>query len=927
MKIAYGTTTARDRGAITNHESEWSEIVELFRNPVRNKITTEQYEALTPEKRQRYKNTGLFFGGRCKGGQRKDETVESRTIVNLDIDDNGDWIRDELMLFGEITQFSGMQYLVHSTRSHSPDKAKYRILIPLSREVSPAEYVPVALAIAERLDSTMRSAAAESFTVAQGMYFPSVSSDQEYEFFSIDGSPFDPDEALAKYKATDDSNWPRLPKKKLSVFTPGRRIVHPEEKRTTAPIITAVHRAIGPFGMLDDVLSHIYQPAGDRYFPIGATGAASVRVYDDAFIQSDHASDPANGQHNCFDLARIHLFGNLDKDHDLSELTPSDWPSYKAMVEWALAREDVRTIYEQIVEENEAQSKQAMLDLLDDFISADEEDDLIGEKQKEKPTIEAVLKKVSRVISEAKSLNDLEKRIEAIRGMPVDEFKDLHRNIATKDIQAKFKEFGQSLTKAEARKLLKPTVSDLCNQLSDRPMPEWLKDWCYIVSENKFMNIETKEVLTRDGFNGKFNKAISRELGSTEMGLTIVTAFDAATQVYQIPAPYAARYRPLKPAIFEEDGSQFVNTYKPPVVESSSYKGDEGVKLLKRLVRDLFPDERNQSLLLDFFAHCVRFPGKKLRYALLVKGSEEEGKSLFVALMRRLLGRSNTKIVGANLLVEKFNSWANETVFCAVEEVKIVGKEAYEVLNNIKPVITNDEISVRRMQKDQTTEFNFTNLYLTTNFNDCLPMQEDNTRFLVLFTQFHTNDMVKAWREERVKKEGFDYVKRLYEHVKEHPQQFVKFFDKYKFSEYYDPDSRAPWTEFKQVMAEEAKSDEAHLLEKLIADKIDPTISEEVLIWESVKEHFYLKGIGDRIRGRGVATFLKPLGFVNARTTTARIGGKTEKIRVWTKDTSLLNRNGNLTHAGLEKAIRAICEKSELDEPEILAANVVAMRR
>lgn len=919
--IAYGRTTAADRGTIVSYEQPWPEVVDLFREPTRDKISTAKYLALNPEGRQKHKNTGLFFGGRCGDGVRKDETVLSRSVVNLDLDSDCDQIWDELKLFGVIAALQGVAHIVHSTRSHSEDKPKFRILVPLSREAGPEEYQPVARALAEMLDPSMRAVARESYTVAQGMYFPSVSSDQEYHFFEFDGEFFDPDSALEKYPADKPETWPRKTKEAVSVFNPGRKIAHPEEKKAVAPIITAVHRAIGPYRMIEEFLSHVYESADGRYRPFSATGAASVRVYDDTFIHSDHGSDPACGQHNSFDLGRIHLFGNLDAEFETQDMSPVEWPSYKAMVEFALQQDDVREVYEEIVNENEVEKNTALLALLDEF----EEDDLIGESPK--ATIEIVLDKVRRVIAGAPTLNELEKRLEVIRAMPLDEFKDLHRNLVAPDIQKKFKELGQSLTKAEARKLLKPTMADLRNQLASRDMPDWMKDWCYIVSENKFINIESKEILSKDGFNGKFNSAISKEIGSTELGLTIVTAFDAATQVYGMQMPYATRYHPLKPALFEEDGSLFVNTYRAPSMERSPYKGHEGVDLLKRLVADLFPDKRNQNIVFDFFVHCVRYPGKKLKYALLVKGSEEEGKSLLASLTRKMLGRHNTMIVGPDLLKEKYNGWSHEKLFCTVEEIKIVGKQAYEVLNKIKPVITNEETSVRKMQKDATTELNFCNIYLTTNYEDALPLEEDNTRFCVLFTQFRTNEQVIAWREKREKKEGRDYVKDLWRHINDNPHQFISFFESYKFSRDYAPEARAPMTEFKRIMAEDTRTDERQLLEDMLSDASDPSITNDILLWDSFKQILDLKNIGGYLSGGAVSRFLKPLGFIRARDSSCRISGKTQHLRVWTRNPELVGEGNHLTIEGRKMAIQAFSEKSELDDSEILKSNVVPLRR
>lgn len=942
-RFVYGRTTAAERGVIVTYEHPWPHIVDLFREPVRRKITVEQYLAMDPKGRAHSKNTGLFFGGRCNDGHRSDSSLASRSIVNLDLDDHCEAVWDDFSLIGELPAFSGLTYLIHTTRSHTAETPKMRILVPLAREVTPAEYEPVARALAEMLDSSMQAVARESYTPAQGMYFPSVSSDQEYHFAALDGEFFNPDAALAKYPADDASTWPKKAKEKTSVYVAGRKMTHPEDKKAQAPIIAAVHRAFHPCDFIEEFLGDVYVPSGDRYFPVGATGAPSVRIYDDAFIQSDHGSDPAVGQHNTFDLGRIHLFRHLDEDYDTAGMSPADWPSYKAMVEFMLERPEVREALVQVEAEVAAERNANMAGLLDeldddidddeaedDLIGGEPEDDLIGapEPKKGALTIEDVLSKVRKSIGNAKSLNDLERRLDIIRAFPLSDFRDLHRDLVAVDVQKAFAALaGEKITKAAARKMLAPTVENLRDQMADQPLPSWLENWVYITSENKFLNLDTKEVLSKEGFNGRYNKETGDQFGASDMGLAKLTAFDAATQIFCVPMPYATRFHPGKPGMFSEEGVFYANTYRSVLVESGGYKGREGVKLLLRLLADMFPCKDHQSMALDFFAHCVKHPEKKLKYALLIKGSENEGKSLLANLMRKLLGRRNFAIVGPDQLKEKFNGWAYEKLFCVVEEIKIGGKEAHEVLNKVKTIITNDEISIRRMQKDATTESNFCNMYLTTNYEDCLPLEEDNSRYLVLFTRFRTNQEVKDWRAARIAAEGTDYVRDLWDHIEERPHQFLEFFNGYEFSEHYNTEGgRAPDTPFKRQMAEDGKSEERLLLEQMLEDGANPSITDRMLLWSSFRTELDRQGLGAHLRGRGVSTFLKPMGFVRARETFVAIDGKKRKVQAWTRDTSLLGEGDRLTSEGRELARTALIEHEELDDLESLAGNVVRMR-
>lgn len=913
-KLVYGVTTARDRGTIKTHEKTWPEIVKLFEQPTRRKITQAQYAAMSPKDRAHSKNTGLFFGGDCHAEHRGGDDLVARSIVNLDLDDHCADIWAEFQETGEIAALAGYAYLIHSTRSHSAEKPKFRILIPLKKDVTPAEYEPVARGIAQLLDETMMAAARESFTPAQGMYFPSVSSDQEYHFVSVEGDFFDAKPLLKKYPADQANTWPKRPKEMVTEYQPGRRMTHPEDKKAQAPIIAALHRAFDPHTFIENFLEDAYFSSGDRYSPHGATGAPSVRVYDDAFIQSDHGSDPAVGQHNTFDLGRIHLFGHLDDDFDTDSLSPAEWPSYKAMCEWSLEQEGVSDHLCDIEAEVDAERNQGMLDMLDDMDDdepeedepavEEDEDDLVGgtpSKKKKTVDIEKVLAKVKRSIAKADSLNDLERRLEKIRALPTDGFRDLHRDLVAPDLQKKFADLtGEKITKASARKMLAPTVENLRKQVEGEEPPTWLKSWVYLSQDNKFMHLVTKESLPREGFNARFAIQAGEQFGTSHLGTPKISAADIAWSVYDVAKPYTTRYLPGGAELFEEDGCLFANTYRAPIVESGGYKGSDGVKLLKRLLEDLFPEKEHRCIVMDFLVHCVRFPEKKLKYALLVKGAENEGKSLLADLVAKLIGDANCSVINSDALREKYTGWVYEKLFCTVEEVKVPGREVEEVLNKLKPVITNNFIPVRRMQKDVTRERNFANVYLTTNDEDALRMDVDNTRYAVLFTRFRTNGEVLTWHARLKADEGEIYTRVLWEHIQHRPAQFLEAFSKYKFSEFYDADGRAPMTVFKQIMAEGNKTDEFALLEDMLASGDTPGITNDILVWSEFRSILDLHDLAPHIKNSGVGKFLKPFGFVKASPVSDRINGKVVRRRVWTRNLELLTSTNDLTADGKE---------------------------
>lgn len=933
VAITRGGPLHKTLGKSTNKEMQWPELVSMLSIAPKDNVTMAEFLALpTHEQSTRKNKVGAFVGGSFSDGRRNSDSIEFRSVVTLDVDENSADLWAQANSEEGIAGLAGLAYQVHTTRKHTAAKPRLRIVVPLSRDVTPEEYVPVLCGVAKMVDPVMKAVSTESFVAVQVMFLPTVCKGETFFCMDAPGDFLDPRTLLKKYPVDKPETWPKSAGKSVKPFSRAK-MTHPEDKKAQAPIIAATHRCYDPHHFIEAFLGDVYIQSGKRYMPYGATGAASVRVYDDAFIQSDHGSDPANGQHNSFDLGRIHLFGDLDEDYDLESLSPVEWPSYKAMVEFMLEQDGIAEAMAEIEQEVEEERNQGVMDLLDDLDDdedvedepepepVDEYDDLVGGKakpEKKAKTSDDVLAKVRKLIARAKNLDGLVKLLERIQAIPVSDFKERLRELVVGDVQRKFKELdGQTVSKTLVRKMLVPTVENLRKQREGEELPAWLKEWVFVSVENKFLHMGTKQLVGRDGFNGMYLIQAGEEVGVTQQGLPRLLPADIALAVCDIAKPFCTRYIPGMPELFEEDAVLYANTYRPGTPASGGYKGKDGIKLLKRLLADLFPDPRNQAIVLDFMAHCYLHPEKKLKYALLIKGSENEGKSMFGMLMRYLLGASNWTTIGTDQLKEKHNGWAYEKLFCVVEEIKIPGREAYEVLNKIKPMITNPTVSIRRMQKDATAEPNFCNIYLTTNFEDCLPLEEDNTRFCVLFTRFLRNEEVIEWHEQLLKDEGVIYTRQLWDHIQQHPLQFADFFNKYKFSQWYDAEGRAPGTEFKEVMAEDGKSEERVLLEEIILHGNDKSISNDILIWSNFRDILDQKGMGQKLHNRAVPNFLKPMGYIKARKETMRVDGTPKTITVWTRNMSLIDRKdrNSLTLEG-KKLVKMALETNESIEDD-----------
>ena len=300
-----------------NQEMSWDDIMTRNSNPIRTTETIEEYPKLSKANRDEAKDQGGFVGGWLKNGIRKNGHVICRTLGTLDADHipGGENFIDKVS-----SALSDHTYFIYSTHSHTPENQRYRIVLLFSREVTEDEYPALMRMIAKEIGMDYF----DDFTYQANrmMYWSSCPSNADFFFTDHPGDPLDPDAYLEKYHDWRDvSQWPTSSRQSEAIK---RSIKRQNDPLSKSGIIGAFCRAYHPIDeVMSTYLSDIYEPSAveGRYDYIPADSSAGVVVYDDKFVFSHHASDPASGKLlNAFDLVRIHLFGDENSKKSFSEM-------------------------------------------------------------------------------------------------------------------------------------------------------------------------------------------------------------------------------------------------------------------------------------------------------------------------------------------------------------------------------------------------------------------------------------------------------------------------------------------------------------------------------------------------------------------------------------------------------------------------------
>ena len=317
--LSISTGASRFEKQWKNKKILWSELLARLEKSQATSETHAEYVKLSKDKQDQIKDIGGFVGGHLREGKRKRGYVVNRQIVTLDLDfapkDFWDQIMNNLDIDGA--------FAVYSTHKHSPTSPRFRLIMPIDREVTSDEYEAIARKLAEKIGIDVFDPT--TFQPTRLMYWPSNSADVE-PFFNYYDAPFaSADEVLAEYPDwTDVSYWPQT-KGEVNKRKPGGKQQDPLSKDN---IVGAFCRTYTITGAIDAFLKDIYAPGSseNRYTYTKGSTTNGLVVYDgDVFAYSNHSTDPASMQLcNAFDLVRMHLFGDLGEGE-----------SYKKMAEFA----------------------------------------------------------------------------------------------------------------------------------------------------------------------------------------------------------------------------------------------------------------------------------------------------------------------------------------------------------------------------------------------------------------------------------------------------------------------------------------------------------------------------------------------------------------------------------------------------------------
>lgn len=287
---------------------------------------------------------------------------------------------------------------------------------------------------------------------------------------------------------------------------------------------------------------------------------------------------------------------------------------------------------------------------------------------------------------------------------------------------------------------------------------EWFKGCVFVTNRGDILTPKGR-FLNSTQFNAEYG---GKKFIIDTTGKMVNEAWQAATRstLWTIPKVDHTRFIPSLPhgdIIVDELDRAGVNVYRRANIRTLA--GDASPFLYH--IAALLPDPLDQRILLEYLAYNVRFPGEKIAWAPVIQSTEGAGKGVVKLVMRHAMSRPYFYTPKASELASsgaQFNAWLRNRLFILVDEVKV--DERRELIEVLKPLISEEDTEIQGKGVDQELEDNFSNWLFFTNWKDAIPVSKNGRRFSIMYSPLQTAaDLIARGMDDA-------YFTRLYDWLK-----------------------------------------------------------------------------------------------------------------------------------------------------------------
>lgn len=380
--------------------------------------------------------------------------------------------------------------------------------------------------------------------------------------------------------------------------------------------------------------------------------------------------------------------------------------------------------------------------------------------------------------------------------------------------------------------------------------PEFIwGDWHFLKNQNAFANAITGEVLAPSAFDQAHTMRVSEiNVGSDEKPRMVRHKPSKYFALQELGVVHDQMYAPDMPEVFEHQLKDWLNSYNLASVPTA-VDGD-GWQLCLAHIQKLVPNDWH--IVLQWMAYIVQNPGRKVRWALVIKGAEGDGKTTLARIIGAAIGAANVRIVSNESIRSNFNGYAEGSQLVVLEEIRAKGESRYDTMNSLKPMITNDTIDINEKNRRAKNVRNISSFLCLTNYDDALPLDDADRRYHVVFTPFDDAEDVKA---------AFPagYFDVLYEKIEYHAGEIRAWLLGVDLSGFDANKLPAIASAGKAKMIEMGRTAGAYTIMELVEDGKNPEINKDFILVSVLT--YELSKLDVKLQGPAMAKALTEAGY------------------------------------------------------------------
>lgn len=280
-------------------------------------------------------------------------------------------------------------------------------------------------------------------------------------------------------------------------------------------------------------------------------------------------------------------------------------------------------------------------------------------------------------------------------------------------------------------------IEVLGDVLDERGKKIWFKN-CYFVESEGRIFTSSGRFMNQIQFNGRYGgKEFTIKSAGTKLTDNPWKAALSSVD-WSIPKVDHCRFLPQEPTfsiIHDDLGRKGLNTYIPAKIKS--IEGD--VSKWKDYLSKVFNTPEDVKIFEDYIAHCIKFPGDKIPWSVLLQSTKGVGKQMIGDVLKHSIGEIYTYQPDAEELVSgvsQFNGWMRNKLMILVDEVRVGDRN--ELMNGLKTIITDRRIAVESKGVDQQMEDNVANWIFFSNFKDAFPIDENERRYCIFYSKLQS---------------------------------------------------------------------------------------------------------------------------------------------------------------------------------------------